>query len=797
MLKNYFLVARRHLGQHKGYSLINTIGLGIGVCCVLLIALYVSHEFSYDQFHERSERIYRVVVDRLYEDGQIRQMASTSPPLAQGIERSVPQVEDAVRVFVPQNTTGQVLLRHEDHSFFEKRFFYADPEIFDVFSFSFVRGDYQGVLNELNSIVLSESMAQKYFGGDDPIGQALVLDDSLTLQVTGVVRDLPSRTHLKMDFIAPYALLEKQYGYRASGLWLWDLVHTYVLIHQGANSENVGNNIQAYLDEHVLPISSRRKFRYEAALQPITRIHLYSDREWELEPGGNPFYLYLLSAIGVFVLLIAGINFVNLSTAMASRRAREVGLRKVLGGQRQQLITQFLCESLLVSFIATLLGVLIAFFVLPTFKAIAGIELSMQDVPMVGLGVILPILIIVIGLAAGSFSAFYLSSLRPIVTLRGNFKIEGGALRRALVVTQFVLSILAICATAVVYEQLKFMRGEELGFDKEQVLVLTTGRLEEGQSQLLKDELLGHVNIDRVTAASGLPGGQVEKMHVAPEGNDETIPVQMLWVDHDFVETLGIEIAEGRDFSETFSTDATAAYLINEEAVKAFNFANPLSKSLTWKYAGGQREGVVVGVVEDFHSASLREKISPLVLLINPVQRYLAVRIQRGDYQGVLSFVEEKWKTIVPDRPLEASFLDSNFDALYDNEERQTRLFASFAIFAIVIACTGLFGLAAFTVSQRRKEIGIRKVLGATLVHVLVLLSREYVKLVFIASILAIPIAYLAASKWLTQFAFHTSLGIGIFFLVGVAVLGLALAAVAYHSIKTALSDPVESLRYE
>ena len=797
MLKSYFLIAYRNLSNHKGYTLVNTVGMGMGICSVLLIALYVYHEFSYDRFHENHDRIFRVAVDRVYEDGRVRKLAPTSPPLARELEASIPEIEKAVRVFVPQHTIGHVSLAFKENSFFEKRFFYVDPEVFDVFNLPLVKGDPRSALKEVHSLVLTETMARKYFGPEDPIGQVLILDDSLSLEVTGVMRDLPSATHLKMDFLAPYALLEKQYGYRASGLWQWDLVHTYTLLQKGADAQRANDGIQGFLDQEVAPITEDRRFRYVAHLQPLTQIHLYSDREWELEAGGSPVYLYSLFAIGLFVLLIAVMNFVNLSTAMASRRAREVGLRKALGGLRSQLIVQFLCEAILLSLISLLIALLGVYLLLPVFEAIAMVNLTIESISVELFVGVLILIVLCTGLAAGGFSAFYLSSLRPTSMFKGSYTLQGGALRRILVVTQFALSILAICATTVVYSQLQYMRDKELGFDKEQVIVLKTGRLTVDQTAVLKEELLKGSGIEAITAASGMPGGMVEKMHVTPEGMGDGVSVQMLWVDHDFVRTLGVELVSGRDFSETHRSDASHAFLINETAARLFNMAEPLGKRINWAYFDGERDGTVVGVMKDFHAASFKEQIAPLVLLIHPVHRYLAVRVQTERIEGVLGFIQEEWAQLAPGRPLELTFLDREFETLYESEKRLAVLFAGFTLLAITIACIGLFGLAAFTVVQRKKEIGVRKILGASTTQILVLVSQEYVKLVVIAFMLAVPLAHIGAARWLQQFVYHTRIGTGLFIVTGIAVLALALCTVCYQTLRVAFADPVESLRYE
>ncbi len=795
MAVNYVRTAWRYLVRQPGFTLLNVFGLSIGVAGLLLIGLYLRHELSYENVHVKADRVFRVVVERRYEEGRSRPLAPTSPPLAGALRANVPEIEKAVRLFVPLYTTGRVSLRRENRSFFDEHFFFADPTVFDVFSIPLRRGEAATALLNPGSVILSEAMAMKYFPDEDPLGRTLVLDDSISVEVTAVMADAPSNTHLRPDFLAPYALLEHQYGDRATSWWGWDLIYTYVLLRDGAAPDAVARKIQHTLDEYATPRTSRRGYTYAAELQPLKDIHLYSDREWEITAGGDPTYLQALAIVALFVLVLACVNFVNLSTARASSRSHEIGVRKVLGSGQGRLMLQFLSESVLLSIAAVLLGTGAAATVLPFASDITGTELNLglSAVPL------LFVLALVLGIAAGSYPALYLSSLRATDSLKGGFRPARRGWsrgRNVLVISQFTISIVLTAGTLIVYQQIGYLQSRELGFDDEQVLVVTTRTLSR-DLDAVKQELLHRPGIERVAATSGVPGRKTERMQITVEGHDEPMPVQMLFIDEDFAETLGLEMAQGRDFDHRFQTHRTSGFLINQTAAEAFGWTSAVGRGLSWTSGWGTKQGEVVGVVRDFHVTSLRERVEPLVLTIMPAYAYLALRVKTEDLASVVDEVGAWWREAEPGRPFEYAFLDDVFGRVYEREQTQAHVFRAFSILAVMIACIGLFGLAAYTADARTKEISIRKVLGATVLQIYAMMSYSYVRFVVIALVAGIPITVFAMEHWLKGFAYRIAIGPRIFLITSALMLGVALVTVGWQSVRAALADPVDSLRSE
>lgn len=791
MLRISARVAYRYLVRNRGYSILHLLGLALGTCGLIVLGLYIRHELTYESAHSNADRIFRIAVDRIYDDGHTRVLAPTSPPLAELTKTELPQVVEAVRLFVPRYTTGRTAVRHGATSFFEEEFFYADPSVFDVFEIPLLYGNPAEALANPHSVVLSSSMAQKYFGDQNPIGETMVIDDSVTVDVTGVMADWPSNSHVRPHFLAPYPLLEYQYGARATTWWGWDLVYTYVLLEKAHQRDAVRRGVQGVLDTFASPRTSRRGYTYTAQLQPLKRIHLDSNREWEVEERGDPFYLKALGAIGFFILLLACFNYVNLSTAKAGRRAREIGVRKVLGSGRRPLVVQFLSESVILALVATGIGVLAARALLPFVGRLAGIEIALDAgliIPLIGLAVF-------VGIAAGAYPAAYLASLRPSRSLQGAVSTGGERGRSVLIMLQFSISIVLTAATLVVYQQVEYMRSLEPGFDKEQVLVVTAP---DGGDHLetAKDALRTLPGVQRATLTSGIPGRKSELMQVVPEGQDVPVPVQMLWVDADFAETLGIEVAAGRDFETARPADA-GAYVINETAAKVLGWEDPVGKTLSWSSGWGTKTGEVIGLVRDFQTASFREDVEPLVLSITPAYRYVALSLRSDDLTGLIGRIEGAWKKVYPDSPFEYAFLDDVFDRSFSADVVQGKILAAFALLAIMIACIGLFGLAAYSAEVRSKEIGIRKVLGASVSHILALLAWSWGRVIIAALAVSIPITYLAMHSWLANFTIRIEVGPGIFVASGLMVATAALLTVSYQTARAAVANPVDSLRTE
>jgi putative ABC transport system permease protein len=808
MLKNYLTLALRNLRKHPLYAFINVAGLAVGLACCTFITLYVLDELSYDRFHEHADRIVRVVEDQTVE-GRVSRFATTYGPLAPALEDDLSAVEQAVRVF----PYSLLVSRTAAQKYQEDGVVFVDSTFFEVFSFSFIRGDAHTVLDAPFSLVLTETTARKYFGDANPVGRTLRARDDEDLYdftITGVVQDPPPATHLRFDFLASFASMRV-----ISGGWIedpqnWDHppLYTYALLAERTEPDDLEAQLPAFARKHMGEWRTQTRSLH---VEPLTGIRLFSGRESDLTPGSDITYVYLFALIAFFILLIACINFMNLATARAANRAKEVGLRKTLGARRGQLIHQFLAESMML--VALALGgvvVLVTLF-LPVFnrfadKALAAGVLVHWTVPLAVLATV-----VLVGSLAGGYPAFHLSRFRPVRVLKGATTATGrpaaARFRRSLVVFQFVISIGLISGTGVVHQQLDYMQNERLGFNKEHVVLVPLRDLEnQFRHEVLKGTWEQLPGVEAVTASSGMPGlgsGVYDFLVKPQKAAQDSLEMLTLTVDHDYVKTYGLEIVAGRDFSEDFSTDATEALLINESAARRLGWTDPVGRKLTlqvWLNAEIQKPGTVVGVVRDFQYHSLHRAIDPLVLHILPSSYYydyLSVRLHPGHLPETLAALEATWTRFNPERPFEYTFLDDQFDALYRAEARLSGLFGVFTGLAVVIACLGLFGLAAFTAETRTKEIGIRKVLGASAGSIVGLLSKDFLALVGLAFVIAAPVSFVLMRNWLEHFAYRIELGPGVFLLTGGLVVLIALLTVSYQSIKAALADPVKSLRYE
>ena len=795
MLKNYLKIAFRTLNRHKGYTFINVMGLAVGIACCLLILLYVQDERSYDRFHEHADRIVRVIGEVESNDGSWRGRAATPYLLMPLIRDEFPQVEQAVRLA----QTSQ-LVRYDNQQFTEENFFFADSTVFEVFSFDFIQGDPATALQQPFSVVLTVSTAHKYFGAADPLGQTLTVDNERTFTVTGVVQDMPDNAHFHFDFLAALSSTRSWYSENMFTEWgsIWN--YTYLLLEENTTSDNLSAQLDAFMARHLPP---EIPFAVRLQLQPLTDIHLHSHLFAEIEPNSDISYLYIFSLVAVFILLIACINFMNLATARAAGRAREVGVRKMMGAYRGQLIRQFLSESVLMSLGATALGLALAALALPMLNAVAGKTLSLSVFSNPLLAAALLGIGLLVGVLSGSYPAFFLSRFQPARVLKGQMSKQGsqGAawLRKSLVVFQFGISIVLIVSTVIVYRQLQFAQTKNLGFDRAQTveIYLKDGDLRD-RYEALKSTFAQTAGVTHIAAASNAPPDGLNSWRVRPQSAppEEADLMSLMAVDYDYLETLGLHLAAGRAFSEDFPSDAEGAILINEAAAQKWGLDDPVGER--FRLESADLTAPVIGVVEDFHMASLHEEIEPVFLIIWPDwYNRLLIKIEPGQVAETMDALERQWKTFAPDWPFEYAFLDDRFDALYRAEQRLGTLFSYFAGLAIFIACLGLFGLAAFSAEQRTKEIGIRKVLGATVPQILVLLTREFVLLVLVAFVVATPLSYLAMQRWLEDFAYRTDLGMGIFILAGGLALLIALLTVSYQSLKAAVADPATSLRHE
>ena len=800
MLKNYLKIAFRNLRKHKGYSFINVTGLAVGIACCLLILLFVQDELSYDRFHKNADKIYRVT-EEVNWSGGYENVASIPYSVATALANDFPQIENTCRLY-RQNRS--VSLRYGDKQFTEEKFFFADPAIFEVFSFTLSEGNPQTALQGATGVVISEAIAQKYFGDENPIGKILEYQNNQTLTVTGVLNPIPENSHLKFDFLAPF---EFNAGVRQfEQNWYWTAFWTYLVLPDAQTAENLENQLPNFVEKY-FPESIREGTML--SLQKLTDIHLYSQLNNEVEANGNIIYIYVFSAIALLVLLIACINFMNLATARSAKRAKEVGLRKVLGAYRSNLIKQFLGEAMLMSVFAVVLGLGIVELCLPVFNGLVDKSLAtnyLDNWPILG-GIFA--IAIFVGIIAGSYPAFFLSGFRPVNVLKGKPASTGAtsrsSLRKILVVAQFIVSIVLLIGVGIIAEQLEFFRNKELGFDKDQVVYIRSRPDVNLQFDAFEDEMLKAPGALQVTRAIGsFPGEPTWTYRVVPEGTPREKPKAMpiIYVDFDFAEVLGLEILQGRDFSEDFPGDRMRAFVINETAAKELGWeGDAVGRKMEYFGAGSdeiEKSGEVIGVVKDFHFESLHQKVQPLLMTVTWRRMgHVAARISPENIPATLAAFEKTWHQFAPQWPFEFAFLDKNLENFYRKEAKLNQMIQYFTFLAIFIACLGLFGLASFTAEQRTKEIGVRKVLGASLGNVIVLLTKQFIWLVLIANLIAWPLAYWVMNNWLQNFAYRVDIGWQTFALAGVAALLITILTVSYQAIKAALTNPVEALRYE
>jgi len=805
MLKNYLLTSWRTMIRHKGYSFINIFGLAVGMAACLLILLFVRDELSYDRFNQKADRIFRVAAHIRF-GGQEGDIGSVPPPLAATFLQEFPEVEATVRF----REQGNFIVRHGDRSFTESRLVFADGSFFQVFTMPLRRGNPQTALAEPRTIVLSETAARKYFGAVDPLGRLLRLDNRDDYRVMGVFRDIPPRSHFQFDMIASLDSLEESHQLR----WDYNNFFTYLLLRPGNDAAALQAKLPAFIRKHVGPWIRQvtghsldelfaSGVRVEYYLQPLTDIHLHSQLKSEIDVNGDIRIVYIFSAIALLILTIAAINFINLATARSAGRAREAGVRKVLGSVRGQLVLQYLTDSLLLAVLAMWLALLLATLALPFFNQLTEKHLHLGGADFVFTAVVALLMVLLVGLLAGSYPAWRLSAARPVEVLKGRLAagVRGGRLRGALVVFQFAVSIALVVATLVVSRQLGYIQKKNLGFDREQVLILDNAYLLGDRADALKNEMLRTSGVRYATVSGFLPvPASRNDIAVVPKGRSldaSTVLAQQWAVDADYIKTMGMKIAAGRDFAKDSPADNTAV-IINQAAARQFGWQEPLGQQISFpRDANSTTHLTVIGVVEDFHFDSLRSPIAPLTLFIGKDRGNIAFRLQSVNVAGVLGDLKRCWHRLAPSQPFEYSFLDQRFAAQYRAEQRLGTIFSVFSGLAIFVACLGLLALASFMAERRTKEIGIRKVLGASVSEMVVLLSSEFVKWVAIAALVAWPLAYYAMNRWLQGFAYRTDIGIGLFVLSSLLTLLIAILTVSFQSFRAARANPVDCLRYE
>ena len=791
MLKSYVTIAIRHWTRHKGYTAINVLGLAVGMVCAMLIFLYVRFELSYDRYHEKADRIYRVAVNN---------DARTPPPVGPALQEDFSEVLSFVRLLP---TTGTWLMKHEEKIYYENRVYWADNTLLDTFTFPLIRGDSRTALEAPYSVVISEDTARKYFGEADPMGKTINADNGfMMLTVTGVMENTPANTHFQADFfISLTSASQEDLGY-----WSWINSYTYIALSEGHSHAAIEERLPGFVNRHIGEGLRERGGSFELILQPVTDIHLHSNLEHETGANSDIAYVYILSAIALFILSVACINFINLSIARFAGRTREVGLRKVFGAYRFQLIRQFLGESILVTSMALVIALAAISLISPYFDSFAGKPVTTQ---FTGAGIwwlTLPAGALLMGLLSGSYPAVLLSAMQPVQAVKGGRQIEaaGGLSRKILVVTQFTISIAMIISTGILFDQMEYLQSKQLGFDKEQVIVIpTVGDVLEDFLPW-KEALLQHTGVAAVTHSRSLPGlegniGQVSTGTIqrVDDPDNARHDVQGLNVGLDFVETLGMVVLAGRAHSSALVRKSEEVnVVINETAQRVLGWDTPEAAIGQEVRFGNGSTKTVIGVVRDFHFRSMHLKIEPIVLFLGG-GLHLAVRLHPDDTENTLDYIESQWSSFFPGFPIAYTFLDENIERLYRSEVRIGYVFGVFALVAVFLACLGLFALVSFTVERRTREIGVRKALGASIQQVLALLSGEFVGLVLIANVFAWPAAWLIMQRWLGSFAYRTEVGWEVFVLSGAAALLITLITIAYHVIRTALTNPAEVLRSE
>ncbi len=803
MFKNYYLVALRNILKYKLFSAINILGMTIGITSCLMIILYVSHELSYDKFHPDADRIFQVGLNGKI-GGQDIRVSNTCPPMAEALVADIPEVEATTRI-APM--FGQPVVRNGEKIFSEEKVFFADSNFFEFFGYKLKTGDFKTVLKEPNTVVLTERMAKKYFGDETPIGGLLVIgNENKTFKVTGLVKNPPTNSHFDFNILVSAVSSE---GMKTT-VWLNNFMFTYFKTQPTATAAQVEEKLVSLVEKYIGPelekfMGTTLKQMKEAGgaygyyATNIKDIHLYSTSQGDLEPGGNIVYVYFFSGIGLFIIIIACINFMNLSTARSAGRAKEVGLRKALGSLRSQMIGQFITESVLYSAVAFVLALITCYFLLPSFNMLAGKELSMEifNTPWFIAGIVA--LIFFIGIISGSYPAFYLTSFSAVEVLKG--KVRAGAkskgIRSFLVVFQFGLSIFLIIFTVVVFQQLQYMQKKNLGIDKDNILILNSTNRLGNNKEAFRNALAQQTGITKISYTNNTFPGVNNTTVFKSAGSEQDHIMGVYYADYDHQEVLKFELKEGRYFSKDYASDSLAI-LLNEAAAKEFGFENAVGEDILYNDGDGSefKKYKVIGIVKNFNFESFKDQVRPLSILLTQSANNLLVRYE-GDPAAVIQNVEKLWKQQSTSEPFEYTFMDEDFDRLFRTEQRMGQLFSVFSGLAIFIASLGLFALATFTSEQRTKEIGIRKSMGASVFSLSMLLSKEFTKLVVIAFIPAAFLAWYISDTWLSGFAYRIDINPLVFVGSGLVAILIAWLTVSYQSIKAAAANPVDSLRYE
>jgi putative ABC transport system permease protein len=798
MLKNLIVIAWRNIRKDKTYSAINILGLTIGVTCSMFLLMYILDELSFDRYHANAANIYRVV-SNIKEPDNAFTWAVAQQPLAPELRDNYPEVKNAVRF---DGFGGKPMFKNGDKSFYEDNIYYADSTVFDMFTYPFIYGDANTALDQPFSIVLTEKLATKYFGTDNALGQTLVNQNNETFKVTGVMKNVPLNSHFIFDALVSGNTRKENTQWGNFG------VYTYIQLPAGYDINKMYASLDKILKEKVDVIFAQYNITIKYELQPITDIHLHSKIQDEAEAGGDISYIYIFGAVAAFMLIIASINYMNLATARSASRAKEVGIRKVMGSLRPQLIAQFITESVVITLLALATSLILIYALLPLFNELSNKELPFGYILQAPVLLSLIGIVLVIGIVGGSYPALYLSGFNPVTVLKGKLSAKGGnaIFRKILVIVQFAISIFMLISTLIVYDQLQYLRNKDLGFTKEHVIRMLMPTDEQANHiAAIAESMRQTKGVAAAASSNSSPGFGIGKLLIQVEDNEGKLSergVDLYNIDYDFVKTLGMTIVQGRDFSRDFPADTLRGALVNEAMVRRMSWKDPIGKKFVFKGAGPNGTDIekqVVGVVKDYHQNSLYDAIEPLMINLNTKNNFLFIKTEPGDVRESLAAVEKTWKELYPNYPFDYQFLDQDFNSQYKSDEKRSQIFTAFSGLTIFIACLGLLGLAAFTTEQRTKEIGVRKVIGASVGGLVLLVAREFFVLVGIGTVLAYPFAWYVTSRWLRSFAYKIELSNEwLTFILSALLAGIiTLLTVGYHVMRAASANPVKALRDE
>ncbi len=787
MLKNLIKTAVRHILKHFGYSVLNILGLTLGISSALFLIIYVADEISYDHYHEKADRIYRVSTTIKEPDDKFTWIVAQIP-FGPQVVHDYPEVQSFVR-FIPM---PRALYKFEDKEFNEENFFYVDSTLFDIFSYKVIKGEVKSALLAPKKIILTEKIANRYFGKSDPIGKTLTTGND-TYEVTGVIQDVPSNSHFRFDAVASRNNLPKQLG-----SWGNFGVYTYLLFPANFDVKAFETKMQGMYETYMKPIFGPMNITLSYNIEPITRIHLYSTNANEPEPTGSITYVYIFGIVAIFLVLIAAMNYMNLATARSTKRAREVGLRKVVGSRRSPLVLQFLSESMAFTFISLIISIILIILLLPIFNHLAGKSFNLQVIYSPVVIISLLTVMIIVGIFGGSYPAFFLSRFSPVTVLKGEITqgSAGSLFRKILVVIQFAVSVIMIICTLIVFTQLNYMKTMDQGFDQKNVISLQLNGPMSRKYPVLKQGLLENPNVKFVTSTNSSVGEGSGKLifNVETDQGMAQKGVNFTLVDHDFIETMGIKMVSGRAFQQDMPSDTLSAVVVNETFVNRMGWKDPIGKKVEAGDANTLRARVI-GVMKDYHQTGMYNDIESLLMAYRPLNDIIYIKLSGNETQPTLSFIETKWKEIFPGQPFVYTYLSERFNRQFDADEKRGLIFTMFTILAILIACLGLFGLASYMVEQRTKEIGIRKVFGANENTILRLISRDFLILVSIGIVIAVPVAYYFMSRWLENYVYRTKIGVPLLLSAALLTILITFITISYKAYQAAIMNPANALK--